>query len=75
QCLEKLTLFTVRTFDHQIAPLRCGSGCAAITNLRLVNLWYNNSKEHTNRRLLPTRTIRKIIALLGSQAIIFLLLY
>ncbi|MEG2081822.1 MAG: hypothetical protein RR011_01175 [Oscillospiraceae bacterium] len=35
-------LFTVRTFDRQIAPLRCGSGCAAITNLRLVNLWYNN---------------------------------
>ncbi|MEG2928196.1 MAG: hypothetical protein RR846_01490 [Oscillospiraceae bacterium] len=42
QCLEKLALFSVRTFEWQIAPLRCGGGCAALTNLRLVNLRYNN---------------------------------
>ncbi|MEG3029726.1 MAG: hypothetical protein RR827_04950 [Oscillospiraceae bacterium] len=42
QCLEKLALFPMRTFDRQIAPLRCGGGSAAIIVLCTMNLWYNN---------------------------------
>ncbi|MEG0020585.1 MAG: hypothetical protein RR728_08565 [Oscillospiraceae bacterium] len=42
QRLEKLSLFPMRTFEGQIATLRCGGGSAALTNLRLVNLRYNN---------------------------------
>ncbi|MEG0019874.1 MAG: hypothetical protein RR728_04940 [Oscillospiraceae bacterium] len=45
----------MRTFELQIAPLRCGSGTAAITNLRLVNFGYDNTyfnEKMKNRPLL-----------------------
>ncbi|MEG2396735.1 MAG: hypothetical protein RSB11_06855 [Oscillospiraceae bacterium] len=38
-----MTLFPVRTFDHQIAPLRCGVALP-LSVLCTDNLWYNNPK-------------------------------
>ncbi|MEG0020384.1 MAG: hypothetical protein RR728_07545 [Oscillospiraceae bacterium] len=48
----------MRTFDRQIAPLRCGSGSAALIVLCTMNLWYNNLMGGATRADMKSATTK-----------------